>query len=115
MHRLIAGPRHARLLLLLTLRGSPDDAGASGFRVPLLRLGGLGPEAARDLLRRASGGMLDDAALAEWLAARADGVPLFIEESARMAAALAARPMSANARAMFSSRDSCIHTDTFRF
>lgn len=91
MHRLIAGPRHERVLLLLTLRGGPEDAAQCGFQVPALRLGGLGPEAAQDLLRRASGGMLDDAVLAEWLAARADGVPLFIEESARMAAALAAQ------------------------
>jgi class 3 adenylate cyclase/predicted ATPase len=91
MQRLIAGPRQERVLLLLTLRGSPDDAAQCGFRVPMQRLGGLGPEAAQDLLRRASGGMLNDAALAEWLAARADGVPLFIEESARMAAALAAQ------------------------
>jgi class 3 adenylate cyclase/tetratricopeptide (TPR) repeat protein len=99
MHRLIAGPRSERVLLLLTLRGSPDDAAQCGFRVPMLRLGGLGPEAAQDLLRRASGGTLNDAALAAWLAARADGVPLFIEESARMAAALAAqRPGSDIAR-----------------
>ena len=91
MRRLIAGPRQERLLLLITLRGGPDEAAGCGFRVPMLRLGGLGPEAAQDLLRRASGGTLNDAALAQWLAARADGVPLFIEESARMAAALAAQ------------------------
>lgn len=91
MQRLIDGPRNERVLLLLTLRGSPDDAAACGFAVPTLRLAGLGPEAAQDLLRRASGGALDDPALAQWLAARADGVPLFIEESARMAAALAAQ------------------------
>nr|MDH4390778.1 AAA family ATPase [Aquabacterium sp.] len=101
MHRLIAGPRHERVLLLLTLRGGPDDAASCGLRVPMLRLGGLGPEAAQDLLRRASGGTLNDAALAEWLAARADGVPLFIEESARMDAALAAqRPGDDIARAL---------------
>jgi hypothetical protein len=35
--------------------------------------------------------------------------------AAGMAAALAARPMRANARAMLISRDSCIHTHTFRF
>jgi class 3 adenylate cyclase/tetratricopeptide (TPR) repeat protein len=111
MQRLIDGPRHApagpsqgrmpedevrrfrseRVLLLLTLRGGPEEAAACGFAVPTLRLGGLGAEAAQDLLRRASGGALDDSALAQWLAARADGVPLFIEESARMAAALAAQ------------------------
>ncbi|MES2717058.1 MAG: AAA family ATPase [Pseudomonadota bacterium] len=91
MQRLIDGPRHERVLLLLTLRGGPEEVAAGGFQLPTLRLGGLGPEAAQDLLRRASGGTLNDAALAEWLAARADGVPLFIEESARMAAALAAQ------------------------
>ena len=91
MQRLINGPRQERLLLLLTLRGGPEEAAACGFALPTLRLGGLEPAAAQDLLCRASGGALDDAALAEWLAARADGVPLFIEESSRMAAALAAQ------------------------
>jgi tetratricopeptide (TPR) repeat protein len=91
MQRLIDGPRHERVLLLLTLRGGPDEAAACGFALPAVRLAGLDAEAAQDLLRRASGGALDDPALAQWLAARADGVPLFIEESARMAAALAAQ------------------------
>jgi class 3 adenylate cyclase/tetratricopeptide (TPR) repeat protein len=101
MQRLIDGPRHERVLLLLTLRGGADEAAACGFALPTLRLAGLGAEAAQDLLRRASGGTLDDAALAEWLAARADGVPLFIEESARMAAAIAAqRPGDDIARAL---------------
>ena len=101
MQRLIDGPRHERVLLLLTLRGGPDDAAHCGFNVPALRLAGLGPEAAQDLLRRASGGTLNDPALAQWLAERADGVPLFIEESARMAAAIAAqRPGADIARAL---------------
>lgn len=91
MQRLIDGPRHERVLLLLTLRGGPEDAAACGFALPAVRLAGLDADAAQDLLRRASGGALDDPALAQWLAARADGVPLFIEESARMAAALAAQ------------------------
>jgi class 3 adenylate cyclase/tetratricopeptide (TPR) repeat protein len=91
MQRLIDGPRHERVLLLLTLRGGADEAANCGFALPTLRLAGLDPAAAQDLLRRASGGALDDPALAQWLAERADGVPLFIEESARMAAALAAQ------------------------
>lgn len=91
MQRLIDGPRHERVLLLLTLRGGPEEAAACGFALPTIRLAGLDTEAAQDLLRRASGGALDDPDLAQWLAARADGVPLFIEESARMAAALAAQ------------------------
>ena len=89
MHRLINGPRQERVLLLLTLRGGPEDVAGCGFALPTMRLGGLAPAAAQDLLRRASGGTLDDPALAQWLTERADGVPLFIEESARMAAALA--------------------------
>ncbi len=91
MQRLIDGPRNERVLLLLTLRGGPEEALSCGFALPAIRLAGLGAAAAQDLLRRASGGAVDDPALAEWLAARADGVPLFIEESARMAAALAAQ------------------------
>ena len=101
MQRLIAGPRAQRVLLLLTLRGGADEADACGFDVPRLRLGGLDPEAARALLQGASGGALQDAALSQWLTARADGVPLFIEESARMAAALAAqRPHDDLARSL---------------
>ena len=101
MQRLIAGPRAQRVLLLLTLRGGADEADACGFDLPRLRLGGLAPEAARALLQGASGGALQDAALSQWLAARADGVPLFIEESARMAATLAAqRPHDDLARSL---------------
>ena len=107
MHRLVDGPPDQRVLLLLTERqpahgsrggldrvadpagyGAPET-GAAGRALPTLSLPGLTPAAARGLLQRASGGVALDAELADWLAARADGVPLFIEESARMAAALA--------------------------
>lgn len=89
IQRLIAGPSAVRLLLLLTVRGRADDAAVAAFEVPVLPLAGLPAEAAQALLRdtgRAAG--LGDAQL-HWLAERADGVPLFIEESARMVAALA--------------------------
>ena len=119
VQRLADGPRHQRLLLLLTARSSSADAasahtsahtndhtnahtstdasdGAAGFDLPSLTLGGLGRDAARALLQGAIGQSLLDADLAGWLMHRADGVPLFIEESARMAAALAAQKPSAD-------------------
>jgi class 3 adenylate cyclase len=95
MRRLIDGPPGQRVLLLLTQRSRADDPqdGRDGIdaasALPTLRLPGLPPAAARGLMQRAGGGAALDGELADWLAARADGVPLFIEESARMAAALA--------------------------
>ena len=97
VQRLIDGPPQQRVLLLLTLRNGPADAGsAADFAVPELLLGGLGAAAARALLQGAIGLAMLDADLAGWLTQRADGVPLFIEESARMAAALAAQQPAAD-------------------
>jgi len=93
VQRLLDGPAGQRVLLLLTQRGAPADAAAAGFgapALPVLCLGGLPPDAACALLQDATGGALLGADLVRWLAARGDGVPLFIEESARLAAALAA-------------------------
>ena len=101
VQRLADGPRNQRLLLLLTVRSSSADgapvadAGAS-FDLPKLTLGGLGRDAAQALLQGAIGQSLLSADLASWLMHRADGVPLFIEESARMAAALTAQKPSAD-------------------
>ena len=109
VQRLADGPRNQRLLLLLTARSGTADAAttpataaastsdsAAGFDLPSLTLGGLGRDAARALLQGAIGHSLLDTDLAGWLMHRADGVPLFIEESARMAAALAAQKPSAD-------------------
>jgi len=98
VQRLIDGPTDQRLMLLLTQRSGPDPAPAGGLALstlPTLQLAGLDDAAACTLLQDASGGALPGTDLARWLAARGDGVPLFIEESARLAAALAAtRPAS---------------------
>ncbi len=92
LQRLIDGPPQQRVLLLLTLRSGPaDPAPGAGFDLPELLLGGLDAEAARALLQGAIGLALLGTELAGWLTQRADGVPLFIEESARMAAALSAQ------------------------
>lgn len=95
LQRLVDGATAAagdRLLLLLTWRASGSQAAAAPpFEVPRLPLAGLPPEAACALLRDACGASLLDAEMERWLALRGDGVPLFIEESAHMAAALVAR------------------------
>ena len=107
MRRLVDGPPGQRVLLLLTernragdptdeLAGPSDDRAVAGLQpglpdlsdLPTLRLPGLPAAAARGLMQQAVGGASLEAGVADWLAARADGVPLFIEESARMAAAL---------------------------
>jgi len=95
VQRMIDGPRQQPLLLLLTQRSGPVTADA-GFAVPTLALAGLGAEAARALVQGAIGSALLATDLVRWLAARSDGVPLFIEESARMAAVLAASQPTAD-------------------
>jgi predicted ATPase len=89
MQRLIDGPEAQRVMLLLTQRASAAEPPA--FALPQLALAGLDAGATRQLLQGASEGALHDEALLGWLATRADGVPLFIEESARLAAALVQR------------------------
>ena len=97
VQRLIDGPPGQRVLLLLTLRSGASVAPpAARPDVPTLVLAGLGADAARSLVQGAIGGALLDADLVRWLADRADGVPLYIEESARMAAVLALRQPGAD-------------------
>ena len=95
VQRMIDGPRQQPLLLLLTQRSGAGTQDA-GFKVPAMALSGLGAEAARALVQGAIGSALLATDLVRWLAARSDGVPLFIEESARMAAVLAARQPGAD-------------------
>jgi class 3 adenylate cyclase/tetratricopeptide (TPR) repeat protein len=95
VQRMIDGPRQQPLLLLLTQRSGPVSVDA-GFAVPTLALAGLGAEAAQALVQGAIGSALLATDLVRWLAARSDGVPLFIEESARMAAVLAASQPTAD-------------------
>lgn len=90
---LLDGRAGTPLLLLLTLRSggggaSEDEIAGFGPDLPRLALGGLPAHLAFELMRDACGAALLDAEAERWLASRADGVPLFIEESARMAAAL---------------------------
>ncbi len=91
VQRLIDGPPDQRVLLLTLRSAAADEANMASYGVPTLALGGLGADAARAVLQGAIGVAMLDSDLAGWLTQRADGVPLFIEESARMAAALTAQ------------------------
>lgn len=82
--RLIAHAGSVPLLVLLTVR---SDA-LQGMELPAaaarIELRGLGPEQARLLVKAASGDVRLPNETVRALAARGDGVPLFIEESTRM-------------------------------
>ncbi len=92
VRRIIDGDPDERVLVLLSRRSGPHEPADGGFdALPQLVLGGLPPPLAISMLDDASVGAGLDPELVRWLAERADGVPLFIEESAHMAGALAAR------------------------
>lgn len=72
------------LLILLTQRSETADAWAPAVPAHDIELAGLTPELARLLVRGASGEATLPGEVVRQIAARTDGVPLFIEESTRM-------------------------------
>lgn len=81
---LVQQARGLPLLVLMTQREeatAPDDM---GFAVQQLELKGLSVEAARSLILAASGDAAVSGEVIGLLTEKADGVPLFIEESTRM-------------------------------
>lgn len=83
LERLVARMEASPLLLVYTARPGfhpPWDASANGVVLNLQR---LAPESARRLASAATGRAVDDA-LIDTLVTRADGVPLFVEELARL-------------------------------
>lgn len=85
--RLLAGSGDVPMLVLLTERTGPDET-AAPWQPPVvhetLELHGLRPDESRRLLKQACGESLLPAGVVRLLAGRSDGVPLFLEESARM-------------------------------
>jgi class 3 adenylate cyclase/predicted ATPase len=94
--RLVASSEQVPMLVLLTQRTSADNPGdglaadpaAAPWQPPIvhetLELHGLRPDESRRLLKQACGDSLLPAGVMRLLAGRSDGVPLFLEESARM-------------------------------
>lgn len=73
------------LLVLATLRSDRGNTWQPGFAVQELALHGLSPEHSRQMVAAVAGRMSLAAETLRQLAAHGDGVPLFIEESTRMA------------------------------
>jgi class 3 adenylate cyclase/predicted ATPase len=85
LNRIFLGAAHLPLLVLITQR--PDSARYWNSRFPVheIELKGLSPESSRAMVVGACGDSKLPGEIVRLLAARADGVPLFIEESAKMA------------------------------
>ena len=82
--RLIAHAGSVPLLVLLTVRSDAVRVMELPSAATRVELRGLGPEQARLMVRAASGDVSLPNETVRALAARGDGVPLFIEESTRM-------------------------------
>lgn len=85
------------LLVVVTMRTESEPAAPRCECCALIELGGLTPEAARELVHSVSTRAPMPAALVRALAARGDGVPLFLEEAARMAHELGPARLAADA------------------
>lgn len=81
------------LLLVLTTRGETASAPLAFEGSENIELAGLSPEAARELVREACAASPLPTGLVRMLAARGDGVPLFLEEATRMALELGAESL----------------------
>lgn len=84
LHRVMQTSRPVRLLVLCTQRDTEAAVTAAPQGASMLPLERLSPAASRWLIREVTGDVLPPEAVNR-LAERADGVPLFLEESARMA------------------------------
>ncbi len=78
------------LLVVVTIRGEATPSPFDADRSEHIELAGLSPEDARQLVNRVCASAPLPAGLERALAARGDGVPLFLEEAARMALDLGA-------------------------
>ncbi len=73
------------LLVVVTIRGDTARAPQTFANPERIELSGLAPQDARELVAQVCAGVTLPPGLLRMLAARGDGVPLFLEEAARMA------------------------------
>lgn len=90
LDRLATAARGLPLLILVTARSDAELRWRPRFPVYEAELQGLSPELSRAMVLGACGDRRLPAEMVRLIAARADGVPLFIEESTRMALDLSA-------------------------
>ena len=97
VHRLMAEGAQAPVLVLLTLRSELAPPHDPGFAVHEVPLKGLSAASTRAMILTACGPCAVPGDMVQLLADKADGVPLFIEESARMLMDLGVQPHSMDA------------------
>ena len=97
VHRVVTEATQAALLVLLTLRSERAPPHDPGFAVHEVPLKGLSAAATRAMIVTACGPRAVPGEMVQLLADKADGVPLFIEESARMLLDLGVQPDSMDA------------------
>lgn len=97
VHRVITDGTQAPLLILLTLRSEQTTPHDPGFAVHEVPLKGLSAASTRAMILTACGPNTVPGEMVQLLADKADGVPLFIEESTRMLMDLGVQPGSADA------------------
>jgi class 3 adenylate cyclase/predicted ATPase/ABC-type transport system involved in cytochrome c biogenesis ATPase subunit len=85
LKRLIAAAARLPLFVLLTRRTEAMQAPAAALAAQEIELKGLSPDSTRAMIRGACGEASMPEELARMLADKTDGVPLYIEESTRMA------------------------------
>jgi class 3 adenylate cyclase/predicted ATPase len=90
LDRLATAMRDMPLLMVVTARSDSELRWRPRFAVYEAEVQGLSPEQSRSMVQSACGERRLPPELVQLIAARADGVPLFIEESARMALDLSA-------------------------
>lgn len=88
LRRVVGVEKRLPLLVILTLRSDAELQWNLPIESGLIELRGLDPESARALVVAASGDSRLSKEVVRALAERGDGVPLFIEESTRMAVEL---------------------------
>ena len=84
LKRLASRSAHLPLLLVLTERTELQTRRDTGFPISSLELKGLSTQATRDMIAAACGEFTPSGRSLQLLIDKADGVPLFIEESAHM-------------------------------
>ncbi len=97
VHRVITQGAQAALLVLLTLRSEQPPPHDPGFAVHEIPLKGLSAASTRDMILTACGPCTVPGDMLQLLADKADGVPLFIEESTRMLIDMGVQPNSMDA------------------
>jgi len=85
VEQLVERPPGPGLLVVITMRHEPAAASLPSTPDDDIELPGLEPDAARELVRHVCAGAPVPPRLITLLARRGDGVPLFLEEAARMA------------------------------